>query len=399
MQRTPSSIRPHVILLGRRNVGKSSLLNAIAKQPIALVSDVPGTTTDPVKKPYELLPFGPVVFLDTAGLDDIGPLGELRVKRTLEHVKQADVGILVIEAGQWGEFEEEALKKLKKQELPYITVVNKTDEKPDWKAPIDAFYVSAETDKGIEDMRWELVKKLRSLGETNPTIIGDIVNAGDFVLLVVPIDLEAPKGRLILPQVMTIRDILDHDAISIVSKERELFSTIRQLGRKPDLVICDSQVVLKVVGDVPSDIRMTTFSIIFAKLKGDLRKFVEGAAIIDKLEDGDKVLISEACSHHTVADDIGGIKIPRWIRQYTGKELHFDKVQGKNYPENLEEYRLIIHCGACMLTPKMMCARIDEADTRSVPITNYGVAISYVHGVLHRVLSPFPYLQEIISYN
>ncbi len=397
MQRTPSNIRPHVILLGRRNVGKSSLLNAISGQPIALVSEHAGTTTDPVKKPYELLPFGPVVFIDTAGLDDVGDLGELRVERTRKQLKTSDIAVLVAEAGQWDKWEEDILAELREMDVPYFVVINKSDQKPEWKAPHEAFYVSAKTGNGIEQLRWDMVRKLRETVKTEPTIIGDIVAHGQLIVLVVPIDLEAPKGRLILPQVMTIRDILDNDAVAMVVKERELWASLREMGRKPDLVITDSQVVQKVVGDVPPDVKLTTFSILFARMKGDLRTFVEGAAVIDTLEDGDKILVSEACSHHSVADDIGGIKIPRWVRQYTGKDLTFDKVQGQNYPDNLEEYRLVIHCGGCMLTPKAMCFRMDEALRRRVPITNYGVAISFVHGVLHRALSPFPHLQEIIN--
>ena len=397
MQNTPSGLRPHIILLGRRNVGKSSLINALCEQPLSLVSDVPGTTTDPVSKAFELLPFGPVVFVDTGGIDDHGELGDMRVRRTRQELAAADVALLLVEAGQWGEHEKALLADIEARKLPFMVVVNKTDLLPDWKAPAEqARYVSAATGDNVRRLREELSDLLRSLNAKEPTIAGDLVKGGDLVVMVVPIDLEAPAGRLILPQVMTIRDLLDNDAAALVVKERELFATLQRLGHSPDLVICDSQVVLKVVGDLPPQVPMTTFSILFARLKGDLATFVRGAAVIDDLHDGDRVLIAEACSHHSLGDDIGRVKIPRWIRQYTGRDIHFDTVQGKMYPETLAKYRLIIHCGGCMLTPRGMLDRMEQARGVNVPISNYGVVISHVHGVLQRALQPFGGMEALL---
>ncbi len=397
MTKTPSGLRPHIVILGKRNVGKSSLLNAIAEQPLAIVSDIAGTTTDPVKKPYELLPFGPVVFIDTAGLDDEGQLGMLRIAKTRAQLAIADYAILVVAANTFDSFEQSIIDELISKKIPFSVVVNKIDEAPDFKLSIPAYYISAKTGENIENFRNALVIALNEVRAQNPSIISDIVSAGDLVILVVPIDLEAPKGRLILPQVTMMRDILDNDACALIVKERELFATLQSLGRKPNLVITDSQVVFKVVADVPNDVPLTTFSILFARLKGDLAKLVEGVKTIDKLADGDKILIAEACSHHSLADDIGGVKIPRWIRQYTGADLFFEKMQGQNFPDNIDEYDLVVHCGGCMLTSKGFCSRIDEALTHGVPITNYGIAISYVQGVLLRALSPFPEIAEILQ--
>ncbi len=390
MQKTPRGMRPHIILLGRRNVGKSSLVNALCESALALVSNVPGTTTDPVRKAFELLPFGPVVFVDTGGVDDTGELGELRVERTRRELKKADFALLVVENGVWGDYEQTLLRQLEAAKTPFLVVVNKTDLDEAWRAPVDdAWYVSALKGENTRELRAELAGRLRELVKRESTIVGDLVTAGDLVVLVVPIDLEAPAGRLILPQVMTIRDLLDNDAVALVVKERELYATLSTLGRRPDLVITDSQAVLKVTGDVEPEIPLTTFSILFARLKGDLHELTRGVKVIDKLRDGDRVLIAEACSHHPVGDDIGRVKIPRWIRQYTGIDVEFVNVQGREYPENLDDYSLIIHCGACMLTPKAMESRMDEAAGHSVPITNYGVTISYVQGVLERVIAPF----------
>ena len=398
MKDTPRGMRPHIILLGRRNVGKSSLVNALCEQPLALVSAVPGTTTDPVHKPFELLPFGPVVFVDTGGVDDVGELGLMRVALTRRELSTADFALLVVEAGNWGAEEDALLADLKQRRLPHLVVVNKTDLAADWRCPEpDAFYVSARENRDIRPLRQRLSAALTALSQREPTIVGDLVTGGKLVVMVAPIDLEAPKGRLILPQVMTIRDVLDHDAVAMVVKERELHATLKTLGRDPDLVITDSQVVLKVAGDVPETIPLTTFSILFARLKGDLATFVRGAMAIDDLTDGDKVLIAEACSHHAVADDIGRVKIPRWVRQYTGMDLHFDVVQGMDFPDNLEDYRLVVHCGGCMLTPRAMQARMGESLGRQVPISNYGVTISHVQGVLKRVLVPFGGLDLLLG--
>ncbi len=390
MQKQPGGLRPHILLLGRRNVGKSSLVNALTAQPLALVSDTPGTTTDPVRKSFELLPFGPVVFIDTGGIDDVGDLGRMRVDRTRQELRTADFVLLVAESGRWTALETDILTELRQRGTPHLVVINKTDLGSGENPPRDGFFrVSALSGEGIRELRNEISTRLNRLAGQTAVVIGDLLRGGDLVVLVVPIDLEAPRGRLILPQVMTIRDILDHDAASLVVKERELYATLASLGRRPDLVVCDSQVVLKVIGDLPPDVKVTTFSILMARMKGDLATFVRGALTIDELTDGDRVLVAEACSHHAVGDDIGQVKIPRWIRQYTGRDISFDNVQGRDYPADLDRYRLVVHCGACMLTPQGMRVRMEEAANRGVPVTNYGVAISRVHGVLERVLEPF----------
>ena len=389
MQNQPAGMRPHILLLGRRNVGKSSLLNALTEQPLALVSEIPGTTTDPVRKGYELLPFGPVVFVDTGGIDDSGDIGELRVKRTKAELKTADFVVLVAEAGQWTPLDEQLHADLERGDADFVLVVNKTDLQPAWRAPVDAWYVNAQTGAGVKEFRAALAERLQRVVRQDFSVLGDLVSGGNLAVLVVPIDLEAPRGRLILPQVIAIRDLLDHDCAALVVKERELPATLKSIGRRPDLVLCDSQVVLKVATDVPRDVKMTTFSILFARQKGDLATFVRGAKAIDGLRDGDRVLIAETCSHHPRGDDIARVKLPRWIRQFTGRDLVFEHTQGRRYPDNLAEYRLIVHCGGCMVTPKVMRARMNEAAASAVPITNYGVAISYVQGVLPRVLEPF----------
>ena len=388
MNETPAGMRPHVVLLGRRNVGKSSLVNALTDQPLALVSDVAGTTTDPVRKAFELLPFGPVVFVDTAGLDDTGALGVLRTDRSREEIRTADLALLVVEAGVWSADEDALYRDLASAPRGCLVVVNKADLAPGWRAPVEAHYVSAKTGEGVVDLRRFLARRLDEVAGRAFTVIGDLVRGGDVVVLTVPIDLEAPRGRLILPQVMTIRDLLDHDCTAVVVKERELLATLHKLGVRPRLMICDSQVVLRVVADAPPDVAVTTFSILFARMKGDLATFVRGARAIDGLADGDRVLIAEACSHHPIADDIGRVKIPRWLRQYTGRDLEFTAVQGRDYPRDLASYGLVVHCGGCMITPRMMRARMEDADRVGVPITNYGVAISYVQGVLRRVVEP-----------
>jgi [FeFe] hydrogenase H-cluster maturation GTPase HydF len=396
MQSQPAGMRPHIILLGRRNVGKSSLVNALTEQPLALVSPEPGTTTDPVKKGFELLPFGPVVFVDTGGLDDVGELGAQRVKRARQELAVADFALLVAEAGQWTPHEEALHAELAQRRADFLVVVNKSDLAPDWTPPVEAVRVSAQTGAGVTELRGLLAERLGQVVRQGASPLADLVKGGDLVALVVPIDLEAPRGRLILPQVIAIRDILDHDAAALVVKERELYATLAGLGRKPSLVVCDSQVALKVVADAPRDVRVTTFSILFARLKGDLAAFVRGAQAIDGLRDGDRVLVAEACSHHPVGDDIGRVKIPRWIRQYTGRDLTFEHAQGRRFPDDLSPYRLIVHCGGCMITPKAMHARMEEAGERGLPITNYGVAIAHVQGVLPRVLEPFGGIEAML---
>ncbi|WP_205665607.1 [FeFe] hydrogenase H-cluster maturation GTPase HydF [Anoxybacter fermentans] len=400
MQSTPQANRLHIAVFGRRNVGKSSLINALTNQNLALVSDVAGTTTDPVYKAMELLPLGPVVMIDTAGIDDIGMLGELRVKKTMEVMRKTDLAILVLdpEIGL-ANFEEEILKKLEEREIPVVAVINKSDlvkevseeliSKVRERVGKKPILVSAEKKQGIEELRQALAKNA-PVDYEEPFIIGDLIKPGDTVILVVPIDLAAPKGRLILPQVQTLRDVLDHDGIAVVTKERELKATLRNLREKPKIVVTDSQAFTKVDADVPEDILLTSFSILFARYKGDLEIYLEGAKKLEELKPGAKVLIAEACTHRRVADDIGTVKIPRWLRLRVGNDLQFDHVSGREYPENLTDYDLILHCGGCMLNRREMLYRLKEAKKAGVPVINYGMAIAQLHGILDRALKPFP---------
>ncbi|TEB10693.1 [FeFe] hydrogenase H-cluster maturation GTPase HydF [Pelotomaculum propionicicum] len=397
LNETPRGSRLHIAIFGRRNAGKSSLINALTNQEIAIVSNVPGTTTDPVYKSMEILPVGPVVIIDTAGIDDVGELGELRIKKTIGVLDKTDLIILVIDPGQEvGEYELNLIDKAVKQGVPVVGVLNKVDLNPDVKPVelenklgISVVPVSALTRQGIDNLKKEMIRSAPK-DWTAPTIVGDLIKPGDTAVLVVPIDLAAPKGRIILPQVQTIRDILDNDAIALVVKERELKKALAGLAQKPKIVITDSQAFLKVDADTPRDIMMTSFSILFARYKGNLETLVAGALAVDDLKPGDKVLISEACTHHRVSDDIGTVKIPRWLRQKAGGELYFEWSSGIELPGNLEQYKLIVHCGACMINRKEMLHRIMQAAAAGVPIVNYGVLIAYVHGILKRALSPFP---------
>lgn len=394
MQGTPRSLRPHIGIFGRRNVGKSSLINALVGQEVAIVSDVPGTTTDPVFKPIELLPFGPVVLIDTAGLDDEGFLGELRKKKSLEILNRCDVALLVWDGKTDFTLEREILRLLRERNVLVLGVANKIDETPvpldppeDFSIPV--FRTSARTGEGIVHLKTTLIEVLRQGVQEKP-LIRDLLRPGDLVVLVVPIDLGAPKGRLIFPQVQTIREILDADAVSLVVKERELSEALERLKTPPRLVVTDSQVFHKVAGAIPPSIPLTSFSILFARHKGDLKTFVEGVKAVERLKPGDRVLILEACTHHPLPDDIGRVKIPRWLRQYTGADLHFDVVAGPVVSVPLDEYQLIVHCGGCMINPKEMLFRIHEASRARVPITNYGVLIAYLHGLFPRALEVFP---------
>ncbi len=397
MAKAPRGERLIISLIGKRNAGKSSLINAIVGQEIAIVSDIAGTTTDPVAKHYELLPLGPVTFYDTAGIDDKGELGEKRIKATKKVLLKSDLALIVIDEQGIDERTEKIIYEIKELKIPYILVFNKSDIKePDEKdihladkIGANHICVSAKTGKNIDDLKNLMIKLAPSYLKEERVLVGDLIRGGDIVVLVVPIDLAAPKGRLILPQVQTIREILDNDATAVVVKERELEDTLRNLKKKPALVITDSQAILKVSADVPNDIKLTTFSILFSRYKGELSEFVRGAKKIDELKDGDNILISEACSHHVQSDDIGRVKIPRWLLQYTGKELNIDVVSGSDFPDDLEKYSLIIHCGACMLNRMEMMRRLNESLRRNVPITNYGIAISKLQGVLERVLEPF----------
>lgn len=385
-------------MFGRRNVGKSSLLNAMTRQDVSLVSDVAGTTTDPVEKPMELLPIGPVLFIDTAGIDDIGALGELRVQRTRQIFDRTDVGIIVTESGQWTEFEQGILTELQERKTPVVAVFNKIDlAEPDaatQKKLTDQKVIIVSTcatgGNGLLDLREALICSAPDDFINAPPLVGDLIPAGELAVLVVPIDLEAPKGRLILPQVQSIRDILDNDAYCMVVKERELRDALERLTRPPALVVTDSQAFLKVGADTPDEIPMTSFSILFARAKGDLNEFVRGALAIEKLKPDDNILVAEACSHHPVGDDIGRVKIPRWLRQYVGSKLNFDTVQGHDFPDDLSKYKLIIHCGGCMWNRREMLSRMLRASRADVPICNYGLTIAYTLGIFDRALQPFP---------
>ncbi|MCX7966439.1 MAG: [FeFe] hydrogenase H-cluster maturation GTPase HydF [Syntrophorhabdaceae bacterium] len=401
---TPRGSRLHIAIFGRRNAGKSSLINALTNQNIAIVSDVPGTTTDPVYKSMEILPIGPVVLIDTAGIDDVGELGRLRIEKAYNVLAKTDLMLLVMDPSNLeGNFEEEVIDKAKENKVPVIGVVNKMDLYPDAdiegiknRFHIPVISVSALNKQGIHELKMAMIKEAPK-DWVAPTILGDLISPGDIIILVVPIDLAAPKGRLILPQVQTIRDVLDHDAMAYVVKERELKAAISSLNKKPRLVVTDSQAFLKVAADTPKDVLMTSFSILFARYKGDLPALVKGVKAIEDLSPGDKVLIAEACTHHRVEDDIGTVKIPRWLRQYVGGDLDFKWVSGYELPKDLKDYKLIIHCGACMINRKEMLHRIMEAQKADVPIANYGVVIAYLMGILKRALEPFPEAKELFE--
>jgi [FeFe] hydrogenase H-cluster maturation GTPase HydF len=397
MKNTPKGMRLHIGLFGRRNVGKSSLLNALTRQQVSIVSDVPGTTTDPVEKPMELLPLGPVLFIDTAGIDDVGALGEARAERTRLVFERTDLGILVAEGACWGEFEEGVLAELEQRRAPAVVVFNKLDiaapgaevlqRLQSKKIPV--VQTIASRGKGMLELREALIRSAPEEFMDSTPVLGDLIAPGEVVVLVVPIDLEAPRGRLILPQVQSIRDVLDHDSCCMVVKERELRDAVDKLKNPPALVVTDSQAFLRVAGDTPGKVPMTSFSILFARLKGDLHEFVRGVKSVDRLQSGSRILVLESCTHHPIGEDIGRVKIPRWIRQYTGVDLEFVHRQGHDFPNDLSSYQLIIHCGACMLNRREVVSRILRCRAAGVPITNYGVAITYSLGVLDRALSPF----------
>lgn len=395
---TPKGLRLHIAIFGRRNVGKSSLLNAITHQQVSIVSPVAGTTTDPVEKPMELLPLGPVMFIDTAGIDDTGALGELRVEKTRQVLERTDVAILATEAGAWGEFEEQILASLLARKTPVVIVFNKTDAAtPDpallarlAERKLRTVQTSALEGRGIADLRQALLDSAPGEFIDSPVILGDLVGPGEMAVLVVPIDKEAPKGRLILPQVQAIRDLLDSDAFCMVVKERELRTALDRLKTPPKLVVTDSQAFLKVAADTPREVKMTSFSILMARFKGDLVAQVRGALAIDRLRGGDRVLVAEACAHHPIGEDIGRVKIPRWLTQYVGGKLDFQHVQGHDFPKDLSPYKLVIHCGACMWNRREMLNRVLRCQQVGVPITNYGLTIARSLGILERALEPFP---------
>ncbi len=409
LNETPSSDRIHIGFFGRRNAGKSSVVNAVTGQDLAVVSDVKGTTTDPVYKAMELLPMGPVMIIDTPGIDDEGELGALRIRKTKQVLNKTDVAILIVDATTGLRPEDQALIKLfEEKKLEYIIVYNKSDlikiygeqtSRIELTNKIDsttketnrAIYVSAKEKTNIEALK-EKIATLAPVDNPKHRIVADLINPSDFVVLVTPIDKAAPKGRLILPQQQTIRDILEADATAIVVKEYELKDTLENLGKKPKLVITDSQVFAKVSADTPKNIMLTSFSILFARYKGLLEEAVKGAAAIEALEDGDTVLISEGCTHHRQCDDIGQVKLPRWIKNHTGKQLNFAFTSGGEFFEDLTAYKLIVHCGGCMLPEREVQFRLKCAVDQQVPITNYGTLIAYMQGILKRSLEPFPHI-------
>jgi len=394
MNKTPRGERLVISFFGNRNVGKSSLINALVEQTVAIVSDVPGTTTDPVKKMYELIPLGPVTLYDTPGLDDFGDIGEKRIESTVKVMKRTDLAIVVIGEKGITENDLKVIELIKKHHLPFLVVFNKNDIRKAADNDIDLcvkgnisfVLLSAQQKEGIEELKELIMQIGKSINFSEDTILGDLVNQGDVVVLVTPIDLSAPKGRLILPQVQVLRDLLDHNCIAVVVKETELAKAMKSV--KPVLVVTDSQAIAQVIEILPPEQPFTTFSILFARYKGDIEILAAGANVIDDLQTGDKVLIAEACSHHTQSDDIGRFKIPQWINEYTGKKIEFVIYAGSDYPDDLSQYRLVIQCGGCMLNKREMHTRIELAGKQNVPITNYGVVISKVHNALDRTINP-----------
>ena len=399
MNQTPRGERTHIALFGKRNAGKSSVINALTDQDLAIVSEVKGTTTDPVYKAMELLPLGPIVLIDTPGLDDEGELGQKRVEKTLEVLAKTDIAMVIIDSTVGvGKFELGLLEKIRDRKLPYVVVYNKKDL-CDLTDQIDMSHsvcVSAKTGEGIRELK-EHLGRLVPEEQEKLQIVGDLLEPSDFVVLVVPIDKAAPKGRLILPQQQTIRDILESDATAIVVKEHELRETLQNLGKKPKMVITDSQVFSKVAADTPEDILLTSFSILFARFKGDLEEEIRGVKALDSLKDGDKILIAEGCTHHRQCDDIGTVKIPRWLSQYTGKRFQYDTCSGNSFPQNLSEYQLVIHCGGCTLNRKEMKNRLSHIKSAEVPVVNYGILIAAMQGILKRSIEPFPLAAMILD--
>ena len=398
MNETPSANRIHIGFFGKRNAGKSSVVNAVTGQELSIVSEVQGTTTDPVFKAMELLPLGPVMIIDTPGIDDEGTLGTLRIRKTKQILNKSDIALLIVDAtiGKT-EADHELIDLFRAKNIPYIVVLNKSDLLPDGDGrrqtaddSREEMYVSATTQFQITELK-ERIAAIKP-EEVVPPLLGDLIRPSDVVVLVIPIDSAAPKGRLILPQQQTIRDILDAYATAVVVRETELRETLKHLGRKPKLVITDSQVFAQVSAEVPDDIFLTSFSILFARHKGSLLPAVKGAKTLDQLMDGDTVLIAEGCTHHRQCDDIGTVKLPRWIREYTGKQIQFAFTSGRDFPEDLSPYKLAVHCGGCMLNEREMKYRVKCALDQHVPMTNYGVLIAYINGILRRSVAIFPHV-------
>lgn len=395
---SPRSFRLHISIFGRRNAGKSSIVNVLAGHRVSIVSDTPGTTTDPVKKAMELLPLGPVIFTDTAGLDDEGELGAQRVERTRGVMEGTDLAVIVTDTDEWGSLEERTARGFRGSGIPVIVVRSKTDLAPVSesfglemeKRKLPWVAVSAATGEGVDDLREALIRLAPDDFVNRPAIVSDLIPKGGTAVLVIPIDKEAPKGRIILPQVQTIRDLLDHGCMAVVAQDGELSRALGGLRGKPSIVVTDSQAFRRVSADTPEDIPLTSFSILFARFQGDLASMVRGAAAIDRLKPGDRVLVAEACTHHPIGDDIGTVKIPDWLGRYVGGELDFVFQRGSDFPADLGSFRLVIHCGACMFNRRTMLTRIQRAEAAGVPITNYGLAIAYSLGIFERALGPFP---------
>lgn len=395
---TPRSLRLHIGIFGRRNAGKSSLLNAITRQEVSIVSPLAGTTTDPVEKPMELLPLGPVQFIDTAGLDDEGALGELRVAKTRRVFDRADIGVIVAAAGRWESFEQRLLEELATRQIPIVVAFNKCDQRrPDDELvkrllalKLRVVCTSALEQDGAMELRQALLDVAPADFLGTDGIVGDIVGPGELAILVVPIDKEAPKGRIILPQVQTIRELLDIGAMCMVTREHELADALKRLNAPPKLVVTDSQAFEQVSAIVPPEVMLTGFSVLFSRFKGDLMTQMLGATAIEMLRPGDRVPVAEACSHHPIGDDIGRVKIPRWLAKRVGGELDFTYVQGHDFPADLASYRLAILCGSCMLNRREVLSRILRCQAAGVPVTNYGLLIAYCVGIFERALQPFP---------
>lgn len=402
---TPSSERVHIGIFGKRNAGKSSLINAITGQNLAIVSEAKGTTTDPVYKAMELLPLGPVMIIDTPGIDDEGVLGSLRIQKAYQVLNKTDIALVIIDAAVGPSAEDlRLIKQINAKKIPLLIVINKCetineDKKTAYQALLPngkLLFVSAEQQLNIFELK-EAIAQTVPADENKTQIVADLLSPSDFVVLVVPIDSAAPKGRLILPQQQTIRDILEADAAAIVVKENELTNTLQNLGKRPKLVITDSQVFKKVAAETPADILLTSFSILFARYKGNLQTAVQGVTALENLEDGDKILVGEGCTHHRQCDDIGTVKLPRWIKEYTGKNPEFIFTSGTEFPLDLSPYKMIIHCGACMLNEREMQYRIKCAADQNIPFTNYGITIAYINGILKRTVEPFPQIYKLLD--
>lgn len=403
VRKAPRGFRLHIGIFGRRNVGKSSILNRLTGQNISIVAPEAGTTTDPVEKPMEMLPIGPVLFIDTAGVDDQGALGKRRIEKTRQALRRTDLALVVAEADRWGDFENDLMGELEMLEIPAIIVFNKSDvsrpslelQKTAALRSASVCVVSALKDADLEPLRCAVASAIPSEDLSLPVILRDLVPAGRIAVLVVPIDKEAPKGRLILPQVQSIRDLLDGGAAALVCRDSELESTLDQLGAPPALVVTDSQAFSKVAEDTHETILMTSFSILFARFKGDLEEMTRAVKSIERLKAGDRILIAEACTHHPIEDDIGTVKIPAWLRSHVGSDLAIEHVRGYDYPDDLSVYKLIIHCGACMWNRREMLSRLRIARHAGVPLTNYGLTIAHTLGILERALRPFPEAHRI----